>query len=264
MKTSLGNVLRLLNPIIILDEGHKAYSDTAQKTLFGFNPSIIVELSATPLAKSNILVDIKGVELNREDMIKLDLHITNKASIDWKDTLLSSIEKRNYLETKARDYLAQTGINIRPICLIQVERTGKDQRAKKYIHSEDVKEYLISKAGIPEEQVAIKTSEKDDIEGIDLLLGSCPIKYIITKQALQEGWDCAFAYVLTVLTNPTSKNNLTQLVGRILRQPYARKTKVLDLDESYVFASSRKRSIYYQVLEMVSSRKGLVIWQVVL
>ena len=48
IKTSLGNTLRLLNPLIILDEGHKAYSETAQGTLRGFNPSILVELSATP------------------------------------------------------------------------------------------------------------------------------------------------------------------------------------------------------------------------
>ena len=235
VKTSLGNTLRILSPIIILDEGHKAYSETAQGTLRGFNSSIIVELSATPLDKSNVLVDIRGVELNREEMIKLDLHIINKASIDWKDTLLSSIEKRNLLEQKATDYEATTGEYIRPICLIQVERTGKGQRGRNFIHSEDVKDRLVRIHGIPEEQVAIKTSEKDDIEGIDLLSRDCHIRYIITKQALQEGWDCAYAYVLTILTNPTSKNNLTQLVGRILRQPSARKTGVKELDESYAF-----------------------------
>jgi len=66
IKTSLGNTLRLLNPVIILDEGHKAYSETAQGTLRGFNPCMIVELSATPARGSNILVDIRGIELNRE------------------------------------------------------------------------------------------------------------------------------------------------------------------------------------------------------
>lgn len=240
VKTSLGNTLRLLSPLIILDEGHKAYSETAQNTLRGFNPAIIVELSATPLDKSNVLVDIKGIELNREEMIKLDLHIVNKASMDWKDALLSSIEKRNLLEQKARDYEATTGEFIRPICLIQSERTGKEQRGGPFIHAEDVRDWLTKVSGVPEEQVAVKTSEKDDIEGIDLLSRSCPVRYIITKQALQEGWDCSFAYVLTILTNPASKNNLTQLVGRILRQPFARKTTVKELDESYVFCFQQK------------------------
>ena len=100
IKTSMGNTLRLLSPIIIVDEGHKAYSEIALGTLYGFNPSVIVELSATPTENSNILVDIRGIELNREEMIKLDLHITNKASPDWKDTLLASVNHRNVLEEK--------------------------------------------------------------------------------------------------------------------------------------------------------------------
>lgn len=248
IKTSLGNTLRTLSPIIILDEGHKAYSETAQKTLRGFNPSFMVELSATPPDGSNILVDIKGIELSREDMIKLDLHVTNKVSVDWKDTMLSSVEKRNTLEEKAKDYEANTGTYIRPICLIQVERTGKDQRGGRFIHAEDAKDYLIKTCGISESAIAIKTSEKDDIEGIDLFSRDCRIRYIITKQALQEGWDCSFAYVLTILTNPTSENNLTQLVGRILRQPFARKTKIKDLDESYVYCFQQRGK---QLLESI-------------
>lgn len=238
VKTSLGNSLRILSPLIILDEGHKAYSIGAQDTLRNFNPCMIVELSATP-TYSNVLVDISGLELHREDMIKLDLHVVNKASPDWKDTLLAAHNKRCVLEEKAKDYESNTGIHIRPICLIQVERTGKEQMGKKFIHSESVKEYLIQNIGIPAEQIAIKTSEKDELKDVDdiggLMTSACQIRYIITKQALQEGWDCAFAYVLAILSNPSSKNSLIQLVGRILRQPFARKTKVLELDESYVF-----------------------------
>ncbi len=240
VKTSLGNTLRVLKPIIIVDEGHKAYSKIAQKTIKNFNPSIIVELSATPPEESNKLITISGQELNQEEMIKLDLHITNKASLDWKDTMLAAIDKRRFLKQKAREYQANTGEYIHPICLIQVERTGKEQIGSKFIHSEDVKEYLIKQCGILVEEIAIKSSEKDDIEGIDLLSKDCPIRYIITKQALQEGWDCAFAYILTILTNPSSQLSITQLVGRILRQPKARKTKVKELDESYVFCFRQK------------------------
>jgi type III restriction enzyme len=239
VKTSLGNTLRLLNPMLILDEGHKAYSEIAQDTLRGFNPSIIVELSATPVEGSNILIDITGLELSREDMIKLDLHIHNKASVDWKDTLLASYNHIQLLAEKAREYEGNTGKYIRPICLIQAERTGKDQRGAGKIHSEDVREHLINVLGIPADEVAVKTSEKDELKDVDdvggLMSKDCKIKYIITKQALQEGWDCSFAYVLAVLTKPGSKNALTQLVGRILRQPFARKTQIKELDESYVF-----------------------------
>jgi type III restriction enzyme len=261
IKTSLGNTLRMLSPLIILDEGHKAYSEGAQATLRGFNPCMIVELSATPPKQSNILVDIGGAQLNREEMIKLDLHVINKASVDWRDTLLAAHNRLEVLQEKARDHEAATGTYIRPMCLIQVERTGKTQRDGKLIHSEDVREHLIKVIGVPEEEVAVKTAQRDELKDVDdvggLMSRDCRIRYIITKQALQEGWDCAFAYVLAILTNPASKNALTQLVGRILRQPYARKTGVTDLDESYVFCFQQRARTLLDRIRAGFQREGL-------
>ncbi len=181
--------------------------------------------------------------------------------MDWKDTLLAGVNKRNILEKKALEYEANSGVNIRPICLIQVERTGREQRGTGYIHSEDVREHLIKTMGIPAEEVAVKTSEKDELKEVDNIGGlmdrDCKIRYIITKQALQEGWDCAFAYVLVILTNPASKNVLTQLVGRILRQPNARKTKIRELDESYVFCFKQKANVLLTSIRDGFSREGL-------
>ncbi len=258
IKTSLGNTVRLLRPLIILDEGHKAYSANAKATLEGFNPCMIVELSATPAEGANVLVEIRGQELNAEEMIKLDLHILNKASGDWRDTLLASVEHRERLEAEAQRHEAETGIYIRPICVIQVERTGREQRKSGYVHTEDVREYLLQHPGVSAEHIAVKTSAKDDLKEVDdiggLMSRDCPIRFIITKQALQEGWDCPFAYVLAILANPMSRTGITQLVGRILRQPYARKTKVAWLDESYVFCFSRRGN---ELLKEVKKGFGL-------
>ncbi|MEO8150059.1 MAG: DEAD/DEAH box helicase family protein [Bacteroidia bacterium] len=242
IKTSLGNTLKLLKPLVIIDEGHKAYSEQSRDTIRNFNPSFILELSATPPKDKdnreivNVLAKVTGRELHNEEMIKLDIHLTNKTSLDWKDTMLASKAKRDELEKKAKEYEQNTGEYIRPICLIQVERTGKDQIAKDEIHSEHVKKYLMTQCNIPENHIAIKTSDKDElIEVTDIFAKDCEIRYIITKQALQEGWDCSFAYILTILTNPQSATGITQLVGRILRQPNAVKTHVKDLDECYIF-----------------------------
>ncbi len=258
IKTSLGNTIRLLRPLVILDEGHKAYTVTAKKTLEGFNPCMIVELSATPARGANVLVEILGRELNAEEMIKLDLHIRNKASNDWRDTLLESVEHRATLEECATVHEAESGTYIRPICVIQVERTGKQQRKPGLVHTDDVREYLLRHPGIAPEHIAVKTSTKDELKEVDdvggLMSRDCPIRFIITKQALQEGWDCPFAYVLTILTNPMSKTGITQLVGRILRQPYASKTGVQLLDESYVFCYSRRG---HQLLTEVRKGFGL-------
>lgn len=253
VKSSLGNTLRLLYPLIILDEGHKAYSATAQTTLRGFNPAFILELSATPPPESNVLVNINGQSVLREGMIKLDLHVYNKASADWTDTVRAAWEHLGRLNRAAEKYQAQTGTYIRPIALFQVERTGAKQRLPNLIHAEDVREYLITQLNVLPEEIAVKSSERDEIENIDLLSPDCPIRYIITKQALQEGWDCPFAYLVTILTNPESNTAMTQLIGRVLRQPYARKTGLPELDESYVYCYKAKTS---HLLDAV--RAGLI------
>ncbi len=261
IKTSLGNVLKIQKPLIILDEGHKAYSEQAQKTLRDFNPCIIVELSATPPEQSNELVEIFGIELDREEMIKLDLHIINKADPKWEDTLRESVGRLNDLEKTARVYEQNTNQYIRPINAIQVERTGKDQRIPGKIHAEDAKEFLIKTMSVSPDEIAIKTSEKDELKEVDdiggLLSRDCKIRFIITKQALQEGWDCPFAYILTILNNPRSKNALTQLVGRILRQPYARKTKVKALDESYVYCYGQSSNALLKDIRDGFGKEGL-------
>ena len=93
---------------------------------------------------------------------------------------------------------------------------------------------------MPEAAIAIKTSDKDDIEGIDLLAEGCAVEWIITKAALQEGWDCPFAYILVSLNNTGSLLSMTQLVGRVLRQPYTERSSFAELNESYVFCLRRK------------------------
>ena len=261
VKTSLGNTLRVLRPMIVLDEGHKAYSRNAKATLEGFNPSLIVELSATPTTEANVLIEIFGRDLHAEQMIKLDLHIRNRSSTSWKDTLLAAIEHRAKLEEHARRQEAATGMHIRPICLIQVERTGRDQRLPGVVHAEDAREYLMEHPDIGAEQIAVKTSTRDDLKEVDdaggLLVRDCQIRFIITKQALQEGWDCSFAYVLAILTRPSSRSALTQLVGRILRQPYARKTGDRWLDESYVFCFQRQSVELLREVRRGFDREGL-------
>lgn len=239
LKQSLGNVLRLVRPVILVDEGHKAYSETAKDTLCGFNPKFILELSATPNANgkhhSNVLVNVSGQALKDEQMIKLPINLINEEKSDWKHTLSLAHAKLNDLGQDALQLQNATGRYIRPIMLIRVERTGKDQRDSAFVHAEDAREYLIEKLGVSEHEIRLKTSEKDELGDDDLLSEMCPVKYIITKDALREGWDCPFAYVLTVLSKMTAKTAITQMIGRVLRQPHARLTQKPSLDECYVY-----------------------------
>ncbi len=257
VKSSLGNTLRLLQPVIVLDEGHKTYGELAQSTLRGFNPSFLLELTATPPKESNSLVRITGQAVLNEGMIKLPIQVHHRLSADWHDALLAGHFKRVELEDIAREYENRSGDHIRPINLIQVERTGEKQRKPGFIHAEEVREYLIAQCNVSPEQIAVKSSDRDEIENIDLLERDCPIRYIITKQALQEGWDCPFAYVLTTLINTTAAASMTQLVGRVLRQPYAHKTEIPALDESYVFAARQETSKLVQEVYAALHGEGL-------
>lgn len=249
VKDSLGNALRIIRPVVVLDEGHRAISDLAFGTLYGFNPCFVLELTATPQdvqprggrnpregRYANVLVEVTGRELDREGMIKMPLNLDPRQGNDWKATLNAALAKLNALNAEARKLRADTGRYIRPIMLIQVERTGADQRESGHIHAEDVKDWLLT-AGFDQAEIAIKTAQQNDLndpENQDLLSPTNRVRAIITKQALQEGWDCPFAYVLCGLAASANLKAMTQLVGRILRQPGALKTGVEALDECHV------------------------------
>ena len=256
VKTSLGNLVRICEPAVILDEGHKATSDLARRTIEGFNASVVVELSATPHKEANVLVRVKGTELLDEQMIKLPINIANSNQPSWKTCLTQAREKREHLTKLAERHYRATEKLIRPIVLVQVERTGKDQRDTGFVHSEDVKQYLMQREGVHESAIAIKTSDKDDIEGMDLLAEGCPVEWIITKAALQEGWDCPFAYILVSLNNTGSQQTMTQLVGRVLRQPNVERTPFDELNESYVFCLRRKAADISREVKKALEQEG--------
>ncbi|MDD3434537.1 MAG: DEAD/DEAH box helicase family protein [Candidatus Pacebacteria bacterium] len=261
IKTSLGNIIRILNPLIIVDEFHTMFSDIAKETLDGLNPSVIIGLSATPKERRymNIFEPvITGKDLLAEDMIKLDLHLHSPTiSNNWHEMINSIKKKRDALEDEALKLNANKDVYIRPIALIQAERTGKEQRGKEnYVHSEDVREYLIQ-IGVPSYEIAVKSSELDEIKEEKLLSENCEIRYIITKEALREGWDCSFAYILGVIPSARSESSMTQLVGRILRQPYAKKTGVKELDESYVYFTSGETEDVLRNIEKGFRDEGL-------
>ena len=256
IKHSLGNALRTARPLIILDEGHKAYSNLAKDTISKLNPRFILELSATPNMKehkSNVLVNVSGIRLKEEEMIKIPINILNSKKGDWKKTLYQAYEKCLELDKQSQKHFKNSDCYIRPIMLIRVERTGKDQRSGQFIHSEDARDYLINHLGVLPDAVRIKTSDRNEIKDENLLSDISPVRYIITNKALQEGWDCPFAYVLAILGNSQSKQALTQLIGRVLRQPYAKEIKSFpDLNESYVFCYNR---IVKEIVEDI--KKGL-------
>ena len=243
VKHSLFNVFKMLRPVVVLDEAHKAYGAKKRESNEEFvrsvnrlDPSLVLELSATPnRGISNLLVDITGVELKQEEMIKLPVQVKSSPNVDWHETLARAHDELERLSAEGVSLQASENRYVRPIAVVRVERTGKEQRDSERIHAEDVREYLVQNLGVSAEAVAVKSSEMDELRGVDLLSEFSPVRWIITKAALMEGWDCPFAYVLVMLDNTQSQRALTQLVGRVMRQPHARRTGREALDQCYVY-----------------------------
>lgn len=232
-ETALIQVIRKLNPVVIVDESHHATSNLSKDMLKNFNPCFILDLTATPKSGSNIISIVDAVKLKKEEMVKLPVIVYNRKQQD--EVFISAISLRQKLEVIAKKEHENGGKYIRPIVLFQAQpRNSEDSTTY-----DKIKNQLIE-IGVPSEQIAIKTSDKDEIKNVDLFSQDCSIRYIITVNALKEGWDCPFAYILATVANRTSVVDVEQILGRVLRMPGAKANKESVLNLSYVITSSNE------------------------
>ena len=230
-ETALFQIINQLNPLVVVDESHHARSELSLEMLENFNPCFVLDLTATPKKESNIISYVDAVQLKNEHMVKLPVIVYNRDS--QSEVLIDAIDLRNKLEEIADAEYAKTGKYIRPIALFQAQPKGKDDATT----FEKLRDKLVDK-GIPAEQIAIRTADVNELKNTDLMSPSCPIRYIITVNALKEGWDCPFAYILASLANKTSQVDVEQILGRILRLPHTSQHTQSALNMSYVLTSS--------------------------
>lgn len=222
VKWSMANWIHRHRPVVIVDEAHNNRTDRFFKTLGRLNPACVVELTATPVAGNNVLYRVCAQELRAEQMIKLPIVLAEHPK-GWRDCLQDAILTRDRLETVARKETEY----VRPIALIQAMPRGGEATV------DVVKQHLIEQENIPAEQIAIATGSQKELDGIDLFDPGCPLRYVITVEALKEGWDCSFAYVLASLQSVNSAKDVEQLLGRVLRMPYARDRSQAPLNKAY-------------------------------
>lgn len=230
-ETALFQIINQLNPLVIVDESHHARSDLSREMLANFNPCFVLDLTATPRKDSNIISYVDAVQLKTEHMVKLPVIVYNRDS--QAEVILDAIDLRNKLEELAAAEYAVSKKYIRPIVLFQAEPKGKEEATT----FEKIREKLIA-YDIPAEQIAIRTADVNELKSTELMSEDCPIRYIITVNALSEGWDCPFAYILASIANKTSQVQVEQILGRILRLPHTTQHGQPSLNMSYVLTSS--------------------------
>jgi type III restriction enzyme len=233
-ESALINIIRSLNPLVIVDESHNAESDLSIEMLQNLNPSFILDLTATPKKNSNIVSYVNAIELKKEHMVKLPVIVYNHSRKE--EVINSALHLQRQLEQLAIQESLDGGKKIRPIILFQAQSNIKGSDNTTYTK---IKEKLIE-LKVPEEQIKIKVSGLDELKGIDLMDEKCPVRYIITVNALKEGWDCPFAYILASLADKSSAVEVEQILGRVLRQPYVIKHKEPLLNLSFVLTASAK------------------------
>lgn len=229
--TALITALAGTNPIVVVDESHHARSKLSLDMLKNLNPLFVLELTATPARGANVIAQATARQLKREEMVKLPVVVYRRP--DKRTTVADAVTLQRRLEAIAGQDEKRTGRYIRPIVLFQAERRGAEG-AETY---QRLREKLVE-GGIPEEQIAVRTGDVDEIGGADLMGRECPIRFIITVEALAEGWDCPFAYVLATVANKSSQVSVEQIVGRVLRQPHAARAGAHSLNIAYVLTAS--------------------------
>lgn len=241
---SLANVMRLWEPVIIMDEAHNARTRLSFETLERFNPSCIIEFTATPQLEndpgrgkyaSNLIAHTSAAQLKAEQMIKLPIKL--HTSPDWKEILAYTVQVQQTLEKLCVKEQEMTGEYIRPIALLQSQPHHKERET---ITAEIVKEALLGDCKVPEEQVALATGTHREIEDVNLFDTDCPIRFIITQQALKEGWDCSFAYIFCSVADIGSARDVEQLLGRVFRLPNAKSKQHEKLNWAYAAVSSQR------------------------
>jgi len=224
-KFSFANLLHLHRPLMIVDEAHNAVTGLTREMQARVNPCAIVEFTATPRTKSNILHSVTASELKAEDMIKLPVMLSEHDT--WQNAVNGAVATRSSLSRTAADDPRP----IRPIVLFQAQPKNREVTAAA------LKEHLVEVEQIAEEKIAVATGKQRELDGLDLFDPDCPIEHVITVQALKEGWDCSFAYVFCSVSRIQDGRDVEQLLGRVLRMPFAERRKDDTLNRAYAFLS---------------------------
>jgi type III restriction enzyme len=241
---SLANVLRLHRPMVIVDEAHNARTPLSFETLQRFDPSLILELTATPQLQkdvsdgvfpSNVLFHVSAAELKAEEMIKLPIRLNTDA--DWRKVVGQALDCQKALEEASEAERTDTGEYIRPIILFQAQSKSKTDPHR--LTPEALVQFLTDDKRIPRDQIAIHATGHAELDEIDdIAAPDCPVRYVVTVQKLREGWDCPFAYVLCSVAELNSPTAVEQILGRVLRMPKARRKTRDVLNRAYAFVAS--------------------------
>ncbi|MCW2278726.1 DEAD/DEAH box helicase [Heliophilum fasciatum] len=201
--------------IIVYDEGHNA--SVAQLDRLGeLNPSAYLIASASPLPDQLKPWPIEPIHIPAKRIVDHGLLKTTLEIGDyrhnWETRIEIALEKLKHLEER----LVNSNINPKIIYVVE------DSKERPY----QIMDALI-RLGVSPSTIVLATKKSktailprgvlyaetlEDMEGKHY-------KHIIFNKRLQEGWDDPEVYLAYIDQDTNSTNRITQIIGRVLRQP---------------------------------------------
>ncbi|SCM82555.1 conserved hypothetical protein [uncultured Sporomusa sp.] len=273
--------------IVVYDEGHNL-SDQQTELLLDLSPDALISASATmrvPNALSKIIDRLR----NDKGWTDEDFSTVVKSSVVVKAGLIKkNIMLGGYItpmETAVDEMLADMekleiaasglALGFRPKA-IYVSNTNVISGVADNIHTPFenrmarpivIWRHLV-KRGIPTNEIAVYCNLKFDpkypapkdfvlFDGGDadydsFITGN--YRHIIFNLTLQEGWDdpeCYFAYVDKDMG---SKDQITQVIGRVLRQPGVQHYPVHSLNTAHFYIRADEKQVFREILEEVETK----------
>jgi type III restriction enzyme len=263
---------------VVIDEAHLNFGSGAAATADFFlnvlSPDFTVLATATPndakLEKFERDAGLKvasRVTVAREAVVKAGLNKIglmvgvlrfkeeDRALIDTEvATLTAGWSQHSFI----KDKLAEKGISLTPLMLVQVE----DQREGKEDPVARVKERLIE-IGVPEKAIAVHTSGEPD-PAFHTLAYDPEIEVLVFKLAVATGFDAPRAWTLVSVRPSRGRDFGLQIVGRIMRvHPLVRPLHGTEplLDRGYVFMSDPELQVGLDeaAADLKAVREGIAV-----
>ncbi|MCL1894268.1 MAG: DEAD/DEAH box helicase family protein [Holophagaceae bacterium] len=282
---------------LIIDEAHRGTNQSArsenvaksivQKFIFGSPDDglckmpLIIGMSATPQRFNNLVQNVNSpkftVEIKPEDVRssgllkdRIILHYPEMADITPEMAMFrSAVENWKAKAAKWEKYCkSYDEPTVKPILVIQVENTIDSQ-----ITGTDLTECLSTleeclHRPLREWEIVHCFGEKETLKiGRWVIHGKEPSRieesekanFVIFKMALSTGWDCPRAEVMMSFRSARDYTHITQLLGRMVRTPLARRIASDDeLNDVRLFLPHYDETTVREVVEALKSGEDML------
>ncbi len=248
--------------VVIMDEAHRYYASAGAKALNDLNPVLGIELTATPKTVGakpkefkNIIFHYPLASALNDGYVKTPAVATRKDFVasDYSQDRLEEIKLEDgvhhheFVKTELASYANNTGEKlVKPFMLVVAQDTLHAEALKKKIENDSFFEGAYKGKVIT---VHSNQSGEESEETTQRLLAvehDKDTEIVIHVNKLKEGWDVTNLYTIVPLRASASEILTEQTIGRGLRLPYGKRTKVEAVDRLTIIAHDRFQDIIDQ------------------